>query len=325
MPLQGLDPFLFTKDDARLRAAQQLVPRKAEDVHPGPDAVHDGGLAVDADTLQIEEAARAQILDDRQTGLAAQLHHFGEGHAVGKAQNAVIAGMHLEQGPGVFPDSPLIVPQVGLVGGTHFPQQAAALLHDLGDAEGAADLHQLPPGGNDLSPFAHGAEDQQNGGGVVVDYHGTFCPGDLAQELFHMTVTGAPLTVLQIIFQGGIPPGHRGRSGHRLFGQAGPAQIGMQGHAGGVDHRPQGGLGGCFGCAADVLAQFLHGGQALHVTFQHPAAQGVDAFPHQIGHHRLRQFQRRHRLLPQQVIHTGQPAKQLLFSHRQIPPKPCFF
>ena len=154
MALQDLDPLLFTQDNSCLGAAQQFIARKADDIHTCLDAVHDGGLVVDAQRLQIKETTRAQILDDRQAGLFAQFHQFLQGNTFGKAHDAEVGGMHLQQGTGILADGSFVVPQVGFVGGAHLPERAAALLHNFGDAERAADLHQFSTGGDDLAPLA---------------------------------------------------------------------------------------------------------------------------------------------------------------------------
>ena len=240
MLFQRFDKPPFAQDDAGLWAAQQLVAAEGDHIHPCPDALLHGRLVVDAQRQQIHQRAGAQILDHRQAVFPAQRHHILQRYRLGKAHDAEIAGVDLQERPGIFPDGRFIVPQMGLVGGAHLPQDAAALHHDIRDAEGAADLHQLPPGGHHLAALAHGGKDQQDGGGVVVDHHGALRAGDAAEQGLGVAVAGAAAALLHIIFQRGIAPGHRiGRLG-RPLGKAGPAQIGMQHHAGGVDHRPQG-------------------------------------------------------------------------------------
>ena len=130
-----------------------------------------------------------------------------------------------------------------------------------------------------------------------------------------MAVAGAPLTAFHIIFQRGVSSRRICRGLHGLFRQAGTAQIGMQGDAGGIDHRTQGGLGGSLCRRADLCTQIFHGGQRLQVAVQHPAAQIVDMLPHQIGNDALGQIQRRDGRLPQYLVHLGQASQQMFLVH----------
>jgi hypothetical protein len=147
--------------------------------------------------------------------------------------------VNLHQRPGVLPDGPLIVAQVGLVGGAHLPQQRAAALHDIRHPEGSADLHQLAPGRGHLAACGHGREDQQHRRRVVVDHHGALRPGEPAQQLLHMGIAQPAPAVGHVILQRGVIPRHllHGRRGPS--GQARPAQIRVQHHAGAVDDAPQ--------------------------------------------------------------------------------------
>jgi hypothetical protein len=76
----------------------------------------------------------------------------------------------------------LVVAQVGSVCGPHLDQARAALGHDVGDAEAAANLHQLSPGNDDRGPFRHSSQGQQHGAGAVVHRHSRLGTGHLGDQ-----------------------------------------------------------------------------------------------------------------------------------------------
>ena len=298
--LHPVDIRLLSQNDTGLRPAQQLITAKAHHIHPGPDAVLHRRLVVDAVVLQLHQRTAAQILHHRQAGAAAQGHDVAQGQGLGKTHDAVVAGMHLQQRTGLLPDGPFIVREVRLIGGAYLPEMAAAQLHDIRHPEGAADLHQLPAGGDDLAPLGQGAEDQHDGGGVIVDHHGTLGAGEAAQQLFHMVVAASPMARLHVILQRGIAPCDVVYGVRRPVGQAATAQIGMENDAGGVDDRPQRRQGLPCRHPADPVAQLLQRGEGRHLAAEDGGAQllqhGTDPLRHgggsvvlpQVGH--LRQI-----------------------------------
>ena len=67
-------------------------------------------------------------------------------------------------------DGLLVVGDAGAIGGAHFAQHRARLRHHVGNAERAADLHQLAARDDDLAAFGQRIQRQQHRGGVVVDH-----------------------------------------------------------------------------------------------------------------------------------------------------------
>ena len=125
---------------------------------------------------------------------------------------------------------------MGAVGGADLAQPAAGLAHDVGDAEGAADLHQLAARDHHLPPRRQGAQQQQHRGGVVVDREGGLGAGEVAEQRLEVGIALAapagPEVELEV--------GGAGRLGHRrqrLRRQRGAAEIGVQHRAGQVQHR----------------------------------------------------------------------------------------
>ena len=231
--------LLFAEDDARLRAAQKLVAGEADNVHPGTETLLHRGFALNAVFPEIHQTAAAQILDHGQTVAVAQLHQLGERRGLAEADDAVVAGVYLHNGLRLFADGPLVVVEMGLVGGAHLPEPCPAAFHDVGHPEGPADLYQLATGYGHLAPGSERREDQEHGGGVVVHHQCALRPGETAEERLHVAVAAAPAAAFQIIFQravvpGGIPGGCDGPGS-----KGGTAQIGVEDNARSVDHPPQ--------------------------------------------------------------------------------------
>ena len=153
--------FPVPQDNAGLGPAQELVAGKQHQVGPGLEGLLDGGLLFQAVPAQVHQAAAAQVFHDFQAVTPPQVHHLPQGHFVGEARDAVVAGMDLEEDGGLGGDGLLKVLEVGLVGGAHFPEDGAAGRHDLGHAEGAADLHQLAPGNDHFLARGQGVEGQE--------------------------------------------------------------------------------------------------------------------------------------------------------------------
>jgi hypothetical protein len=91
--------------------------------------------------------------------------------------------------------------EVGAVGGAHFAQHGAGARHDVGDAEGAADFHQLAARDDDFLAQRDGVQHQQHGGGVVVDDGGGFGAGQFQQQVFDQVVAVAALAGVDVPFQ----------------------------------------------------------------------------------------------------------------------------
>ena len=129
-----IDDALLSDDDSPLRTAQQLVSAEQHDVR----AIRQSGLdrrLHDAVLLQIHHQTASQVIQQRKIILIRQPAQFLHGHIIGKADNLVVAGVHLHQCTGVFINRPLIIIKMRLIGGPDLFQKGAAGLHDLRNTE----------------------------------------------------------------------------------------------------------------------------------------------------------------------------------------------
>ena len=115
-------------------------------------------LLVEAEAGEIHQRPGPDVVDHDQSVGVADPHQFGQRHFGGEAENLVVARMHAEDGGRVRRDRPLVVAGVGLVGRAHLDELHAAGRHDVGQAERAADLDQLPARDDDLAAAGDGVE-----------------------------------------------------------------------------------------------------------------------------------------------------------------------
>ena len=320
MALQDVQILFPAQNDPGLGAAQQLVAGKGQHVHPGPYGRLDGGFIPKAQGGQVHQTAAAQVLNDRDVPGVPQLRQGGGGDAFREAHDAVVAGVDLQQGLRPVADGGGIVGKAGLIGGPYLPQHRAAGGHDIRHPEGPADLHQLPPGGDDLPTGGEGGEDQQHRCGVVVHNQGGLRSGETAQQRLHMGIPLAPLPGGQVVFQGGIAPGGVCRRGQSPPAETGPAQVGVEYHAGGVDDAPEGGQPGGPADFGNLSAEGAFRRQLRDGPCQDIRPESVQSLPDSFRHGGRRDL-RRQRLqggTAQQIIHLGDLAQQLFF-HREPP------
>ncbi len=117
---------------------------------------------------------------------------------------------------------------VRAVGGAYLDQGGASAGHHIGDAEGAANLHQLAARDDDFFVQCHGGQHQQHGGGVVVDDGGSLGTCQAADQVFDQVIAVAPAAIGQVVFQvAGCGQGLYHRV-NRLLRQQGAAQVGVQ-------------------------------------------------------------------------------------------------
>ncbi len=304
-------------DQSRLRPPQQLVAAEGDHVDAGGHRLAHRRLPRQAEIGQIKQHTASQILHHRQPVLAAEGSQFRRRHRGGEADDAVVAGMDLEQQTGLLADGGAVVLQVRLVGGSHLAQAHAAGRHHLRHPEGAADLHQLAARHHRLLPPGEGAQGEQHRPGVVVHGGGRLGPGQSAEKGLHVAVAMAALPRLQIEFQVGVGTGNLGHGAQCGPAQGRPPQVGVQQGAGGVDHRPQGREklflgqadrlrrhpggreiepGHGVGIAEDGQAQALH--RFLGTLQQQPVRAGIS----ELAQGRL----------TQDAVNGGQPPQQVL-------------
>ena len=243
-PLHGVAPdageeIAAAGDDAGLGPAEQLVAAEGDDVGARGQGLRRRRLVRQVQAGEVGEGAAAEVDDEGHAALAAQACEVGLGDRGGEAAHLEVAGMHLHHQPGGGADRRGEVLEVGAVGGADLAQAGAGAGHDLGDAEGAADLDQLAARYRHLPAQGEAVEHQQHRGGVVVDDRRRLGAGELAQRVLDVVVAIAAAHAVEVELEVGRAPRRLGDGRDGLLGQRRAAEIGVQHGAGEVEHRPQ--------------------------------------------------------------------------------------
>ena len=159
-----LDEVGAAGDDPGLRAAEQLVAGEADEVRARGERRGRRRLALDVD-----ERARAEIVDERQLVAARDRRELVESRLLGEADDAEVRLVHAQQQRGVRPDRPLVVGGPGPVRRPDLDEARARASEHVRDAEAVADLDQLAARDDDLATLGERGEREQHRGGVVVD------------------------------------------------------------------------------------------------------------------------------------------------------------
>ena len=166
-------------DDARLRAAQQLVARerrrRARRSPRSPRAVGSSPTSTSAPGAEVVHEHEAVPLRDARELLHPRL--------LGEADDAEVGLVHPQEDGRPLADRALVVGQPGAVGRAHLDEPRAGAREDVGDAEAVADLDQLATGDDHLASLRQRGEREQDGRGVVVDDERGLGSGQLPEQL----------------------------------------------------------------------------------------------------------------------------------------------
>ena len=226
------------RDHAGLRTAEQLVgterhecgarreglqctwlagqPRRRRAVQPR----HRGVEQSAADVGHDRHAERRQLLD------RGVLH---------ESLDPVVARVHLQHQRHIAAgatDRPLVVRQARAVGGADVDQTRPRLLHHLGHPERAADLDRLAARHGDLAPGRQRRDGEQHRRRVVVDDDRVLGAAEAGEQLADRALARAALAGGEVELDGL-------RVGCLRVRDRGAAEVRVEQHARGVDHRRQ--------------------------------------------------------------------------------------
>src|SRR5581483_8158209 len=137
------DQFFAPAEHARLRAAQQLVPAVRDHIYTGPQARVHRGFAADSERAHVHQRAAAQVFHHRNSATAPERYQFFQRWLFGKPDNLKVRAVNPQQQARTLAYCTLIIADTRAIGGAHLAQHGPGLGHHVGNAEGAADLHQF--------------------------------------------------------------------------------------------------------------------------------------------------------------------------------------
>ena len=177
------------------------------------------------------EQATADVGDD----VHVERGELADRRVLDETLDPIVAGMDLEYERDVVAgahDRTFVVRQAGAVGRADVDQPGARLFHHLRHAEGAADLDRLAPRHGDIASLGQRRQHEQYCGGVVVHDHRRFGATQAGEQLADGTLARPASTAGEIELDGLW-------SGRLGVCDGGSPEVGVQQHAGGVDHGGQ--------------------------------------------------------------------------------------
>ena len=197
MAPQPLDEVRAADDDARLRPAEQLVAREADEVGAGGEARGGRRLA-----LELDERARAEVVDERQPGTSRHLRRAprAEGCSV-KPDLTEVRLMDAQDERRLRPDRALVVGRARPVRRPHLAQPRARAREHVGDPEAVADLDQLAARDEHLATLGERGEREQHRRRVVVDDERRLGAGEAPQERSEVVLPRAARAGGQVVLE----------------------------------------------------------------------------------------------------------------------------
>jgi hypothetical protein len=236
VPPAALDQIRAAGDDACLRPAEQLVAAERDDRRAVGDGLTRRRLAGQPRRRRPGQP-RARGIDQPAADVGddghAQRRQLTHRRLLDEALDPVVAGMHLQHDRRVDTravDRSAVVVETRAVGRADVDEPGAGLLHHVGHPERAADLDALATTHRNVSTIGECGEHEEDGSGVVVDDDGRFCAAEPGEQLTDRSLARSPGAGLEVELdglRGGILMVTHGRS----------AEVGVEQHAGGVDHR----------------------------------------------------------------------------------------
>ena len=233
VPAQPLDEIGAPDDDARLRAAEKLVAREADEIGARAKALRRRRLVPDP-----TERARAEVVDERKLVGARDRRELRQLWALRESDDAEVRLVHAQQNRGLGTDRPLVVDRARAVRRPHLDQARARAHQHVRDPEAVADLDELTARDDHLTPFGERGEREQHRRRVVVDDERRFGSGQASEQAREMILARSALAALEVVLEiriAGADLGHaRERTRLRAAlgrGSCGRARPSRSGHA----------------------------------------------------------------------------------------------
>ena len=198
------DQFGAADDEARLRAAEELVARETHRVGAGVEDLAHRLFVGHTPSPQIVESPGSLVDEERQPVGVRELGELGGRRLGGEADDPEVGLVGDENRRGVFVDRRGIVLEVGAVRAADLHQGRAGGGHDVGEAEGAADLDQLPAGDDHLAVAGVSEEHQKERRRIVVDHHRAGGAADRSDPFGDRRQTLTPAASGDVVLQGKV-------------------------------------------------------------------------------------------------------------------------
>ena len=146
--------------------------------------------------------------------------------------------MNPQESGGTRRDRLLVISRPRPIGRADLDHACAGEPHHVGHAERASDLDKLSPGNDHLFALAQRGQREQDRRGIVVDHEGRVTAEQGGEEAAHQRRPLSSLAGLQVKLEVAVAGADRQRIQGSLRKRS-PTEVGVQDHAGRVDHAPQ--------------------------------------------------------------------------------------
>ena len=234
MAAKALDQVGAAGHDPRLRPAEQLVAREADEVGAGGEARGGRRLA-----RQLDERARAEVVDERQVVPARDGGELAHLRLLREADLAEVGLVDAEQQRGLGADRRLEVGRARPVRRADLAQARARAGEHVGDAKAVADLDQLAARHEHLASLGQRGQREQHRRGVVVDDERALGAGQPAQQRRHVRLPRPARAVDEVVLEIGVAPCDVDHPVDRGLRQRRATEVRVDDHAGRVQHAAQ--------------------------------------------------------------------------------------
>ena len=186
---------------------------------------------------KIDEAAGAEVFDEREVCALRQRGEFLQRRLVGEAGDLEIRWVDAEEHARFFGDGVFVVGEARAIRGPDFAQRRAALRHDFGDAEAVADFDELAARYEDFAVARKRCENEEDGGGAIVDDDGGFRAGEALEHPRGVNVALTARAGLKVVLEIGILRRGAAEFLDGGFRERGAAEISVENDASGIDYR----------------------------------------------------------------------------------------
>ena len=238
MTLHLLNILLSAYNQPCLGGAKELVPAERKHIRSCFLCMQDIRL-FDPVPLQPLKQSASHIIDQRNPVFTCKPGEFLQGCLLCKTDNPVIAGVCLKESAGLLVQLAFVIRKTCAVCRPYLAEDGSALLTDVRNPEGSADLDQLPAGNQNLLAAGKCRQRKKNSGRIIVDHHGVLCPAEFPQNLRHMIMARPSASGVQTVFQIRVASGCSLHRLQRPVGQGRPSQVCVKDDAGSVYHRPE--------------------------------------------------------------------------------------
>ena len=231
---QALDEVRAPEDDPRLRAAEQLVAREADEVGAARERVARRRLVP-----EVEQRAGAEVVDEGEPVARGDRCELAQLRPLLEPDEPEVRLVHAQQQRGLGPDRGLVVRRARPVRRPDLDQPRSRPGQHVGNAEAVADLDQLAARDDDLVPFRERGHREQHRGRVVVDDQRSLGAGQAAQELGAVILPRTARTGPEVVLQVRVAARRVTDALERGRRQRRAPEVRVHDHPGGVQHPPQ--------------------------------------------------------------------------------------